>query len=244
MWSTVATRLLGAALLLACVPALGDGGPEAPSKSTSKPGASGRWHVLYSPARRARGTRPLSESAPLKSLSELELTGPEPGHPFVLGEFAVDGRWGIVDGAVARVEGTNAALLLGRAENFELEGLIEMGDVGGWFLLIGWDQGRGYSIINIGFRESPSPWFITEYRGAAAIADAHQQVARHTWRRQQALRLAIKDRQLNLSVGPVAVLKQQMLANYSAGDIILGVYDTRYGPRSVRIHSLRIRNLE
>lgn len=203
-----------------------------------------KWHVLVRPARRARGRRDLPKNGPLANMPELELTGPEPGHPFVLGNYADDGRWGYVNGGVELVEGRNAALKLGRAENFDLEGIIEMGREGGWFLLVGWDQGRGYSIINIGFRESPSPWFITEYRGAAAISDAHQQVAKHAWRKDQILKLSVKDRELNLKVGKVAVLKKQTLPNYTVGDIILGVYDTRYGPRPVRIKSLRIRNVE
>ncbi|MEX0585428.1 MAG: hypothetical protein WD176_02200, partial [Pirellulales bacterium] len=124
------------------------------------------------PARRARGQRALPENGPLVNVRQLELTGPAPGHPFILGHYSDDGKWGFVDGSVVRVDGRNAALKLGRAEHFELEGVVEMGDEGGWFLLVGWDEGRGYSIINIGFRESPSPWFITEYRGGAAIADA------------------------------------------------------------------------
>ena len=202
------------------------------------------WHVLVKPARRARGRRDLPKNGPLENLKQLQLTGPEPGHPFVLGHYADDGKWGYVDGSVVLVEGSNAALKLGRAENFELEGIIEMGNEGGWFLLIGWDEGRGYSIINIGFRESPSPWFITEYRGAAAISDAHQQVAKYAWRKDQVLHMTVKDQELNLKVGKITVLNQQTLPNYTAGDIILGVYDTRYGPRPIRIQSLRIRNLE
>lgn len=202
------------------------------------------WRVLVNPARRARGRRALPENGPLVNIPNLELTGPEPGHPFVLGHYADDGKWGIVDGSVVLVEGRNAALKLGRAQNFELEGVIEMGDEGGWYLLVGWDEGRGYSIINIGFRESPSPWFITEYRGGAAIPGAHQQVAKFAWHKEQVLKLSIKGSELNLHVGKIAVLKQQNLPNYDAGDIILGVYDTKYGPRPVRIKSLRIRNLE
>jgi hypothetical protein len=54
----------------------------------------------------------------------------------------------------------------------------------------------------------------------------------------------VKDKELNLSVGKIKVLKEQLLSNYTEGDIILGVYDTKYGPRPLQIHSLRIRNLE
>lgn len=240
-------RLLAALLVLvfptalfsADEPKASDGGKSAaPEKLDTK------WHILVNPARRVLGRRDLPKEGPLVNVRNLELTGPAPGHPFVLGQYADDGKWGYVDGSVVLVEGRNASLKLGHAENFELEGILELGNEGGWFILLGWDEGRGYSIINIGFRESPSPWFITEYRGGAAIADAHQQVAKFAWQKDQPMRLTVKDRELNFQVGKVEVLKQQTLANYSAGDIILGVYDTKYGPRPVQIQSLRIRNLE
>jgi len=203
-----------------------------------------KWTVLFSPGRRTQGVRPLPPNGKIQPLPDLQFMGPEPGHPFVLGEFAADGEWGIADGGIVRVNGNNAALKLGRAENFELDGTIEMGDEGGWFLLVGWNEGRGYSIINIGFRESASPWFITEYRGGAAVAEAHQHITHHAWRGEQPVNLTVKDKVLNLQVGRANVLKDQQLAEYSVGDIILGVYDTRYGPRPVRIRALRIRALE
>lgn len=220
--------------------------PPADAKAkTAKPKVNADWRILVAPARRARpGLRALPESALVKPLSDFELTGPKPGDAFQLGNFAADGKWGLHDGGVVRTEGRNAALKLGRAENFELEGNIELGEEGGWFLLVGWDEGRGYSIMNVGFRESPSPWFITEYRGSAAIADTHQEVAKHAWRKEQTLKLSVKQQELNLSVGRISVLKQQLLPNYGEGDIILGVYDTKYGPRPLRIRSLRIRNVE
>jgi hypothetical protein len=203
-----------------------------------------RWSILYNPGRRTNGVRPLPPNGKIQPLPDLQFTGPEPGDPFVLGEFAADGEWGIADGGIVRVNGNNAALKLGRAENFELDGTIEMGEEGGWFLLVGWNEGLGYSIINIGFRESPSPWFITGYRGGAAIAEAHQHVTHHEWRGEQAFNLTVKDQVLDLHVGKVHVLKGQQLADYSVGDVILGVYDTRYGPRPIRIRALRIRALE
>lgn len=231
--------LFPTALVAADDPALPDGNTPAVSKKLDT-----QWHILVNPARRVRGRKDLPKDGPLVNIHNLELTGPGQGHPFVLGQYADDGKWGYVDGSVVRVEGRNASLKLGHAENFELEGILELGNEGGWFMLVGWDQGRGYSIINIGFRESPSPWFITEYRGGAAIADAHQQVAKFAWHKDQPMRLTVKDRELNLQVGKVEVLQRQTLANYAAGDIILGVYDTKYGPRPVQINSLRIRNLE
>lgn len=203
-----------------------------------------RWTVLYSAGRRTQGARPLPPNGKIQPLADLHFRGPEPGHPFVLGEFVTDGEWGIAEGGIVRVSGNNAAVKLGRAENFELDGTIEMGEEGGWFLLVGWNEGRGYSIINIGFRESPSPWFITEYRGGAAVPEAHQHITHYAWRGEQPVNLTVKDKVLNLRVGKAHVLEEQQLSEYAVGDVILGVYDTRYGPRPVRIRALRIRALE
>jgi hypothetical protein len=202
------------------------------------------WTWLFRANPRNRGVRPLSANLPLKPLDDLELTGPEPGHKYVLGQFAADGKWGTVNGPIQLVEGHNAALKIGTVENFELEGVIELGEVGGWFILLGWQGGRGYSLINIGFRESPSPWFITEYRAGVAIREAHQEVAQFEWRRDQLLYLTVHNQELNLRVGKIKVLEQQMLPKYETGDVIFGVYDTNYGPRPIRISSIRMRALD
>lgn len=202
------------------------------------------WTQLFRANRRYQGVRPLAPNLSVKPLDDLQLTGPGQGHKYVLGQFAADGKWGTVDGAIQLVEGRNAALKLGTAKNFELQGTLELGELGGWFLLVGWNEGRGYSIINIGFRESTSPWFITEYRGSSAILEAHQEVGKFEWRRDQTMRLTVKDQELNLEVGKVKVLEKQTLPNYDIGDVVLGVYDTNYGPRPVRILALRMRALD
>jgi len=202
------------------------------------------WTTLFRASRRYPGVRPLAPNLPLKSLDDLQLTGPGQGHKYVLGQYASDGKWGTVDGAIQPIEGRNAALKLATARNFELEGTMELGELGGWFMLVGWNQGRGYSLINIGFRESTSPWFITEYRGSSAILEAHQEVGKFEWRREQTMHLTVRDQELNLVVGKVKVLDRQKLSNYDTGDVVLGVYDTNYGPRPMRILSLRMRALD
>jgi hypothetical protein len=243
---TLAWTLLlwcGAAMVIAADNAPGAApGEDAPAPPQVTVGKT--WTQLFRANRRYQGVRPLAPNLPVKALDDLQLTGPGQGHKYVLGQFTADGRWGTVDGAIQLVEGRNAALKLGTAKNFELEGTLELGELGGWFMLVGWNEGRGYSIINIGFRESTSPWFITEYRGSSAILEAHQEVGKFEWKRDQTMRLTVKDQELNLEVGKVKVLEQQMLPNYDVGDVVLGVYDTNYGPRPVRILALRMRALD
>ncbi|REJ82081.1 MAG: hypothetical protein DWQ34_08030 [Planctomycetota bacterium] len=240
------TGLWSLAILVACpisLRAQADGDAEE-AAAEDEVTITSRWKVLHKTGRRAQGVRPIAQSAPITPLDDLEFTGPAPGHPFVLGKYAADGKWAVVNGGIQLVEGHNAALKLARAKDFELEGVIEMQDYGGWFLLVGWDQGRGYSISNVTMKESGSPWFITEYRGDTAIEDAHYQLEGHEWRREQPFRVTLRDGELEFQVGKAKVLEGQRLENYSTGDVIFGVYDTRYGPRPVRITALRIRALE
>lgn len=202
------------------------------------------WEYLHRAGRRARGRRPLPANSRIEPLDDLRFTGPAPGHPFVLGNYVADGTWGVVNGGIQLVDGYNAAFRLATARDFELEGTIDMREYGGWFLLIGWRDGRGYSISNVTMRESGSPWFITEYRGDAAIPEAHEEIIQHEWRREQEFTVTVKENLLTFTLGRLDVLDEQALPNYDGGDVIFGVYDTRYGPRPVSIRVLRIRSLD
>lgn len=180
----------------------------------------------------------------MQPIDDLKFTGPAPGHSFVLGNFVADGEWGVVDGGIQLVDGYNAALKLATAKDFELDGVIDMRDYGGWFLLLGWHDGRGYSVSNVTMRESGSPWFISEYRGSVAIPEAHEEITQHEWRHEQEFKVTVREQQLTFTLGRFKVLDDELLPDYDAGDVIFGVYDTRYGPRPVSIRSLRIRGLE
>jgi hypothetical protein len=208
---------------------------------------STRWSILFRPARAAAQPQPLPPSGPVQPLTELRFTGPMPAHPFVLGNFGIDGRFGIVNGGIELVEGRNAAIrLCPRADQFELEGRIAMKDYGGWFLLLGWDEelGNGYAVHNCTMKQSGSPWFITELRGRAAVEETTQELKQHEWRLVQEARVTVRENKLTVQVGAVKVLDQEPLLNYRPGAVIFGVYDTRYGPRPVRVESLRIRAVE
>lgn len=208
---------------------------------------SGRWTNLFRPTRVTPQPLPLPPAGTIQPLAELQFTGPRPAHPFVLGNFAADGRFGLVGGGIERVEGRNAAIrLCPLADQFELEGRIAMKDYGGWFLLVGWDEelGNGYAVHNCTMKESGSPWFITEMRGRTAVDETTQELKQHEWRLMQEAKVRIQDNKLSVQLGAAKVLDQELLPNYRPGAVIFGVYDTRYGPRPVRVESLRIRGLE
>jgi hypothetical protein len=180
-------------------------------------------------------------------LPDLQFTGPGPAHPFVLGNYVADGKWCLVQGGVQLLEGHSAAMKLAdNAESFEVEGRIAMKDYGGWFLLLGWNEetGNGYVVYNCMLKESGSPWFIAEMRGREAVEGTNQELKNIEWSRTQDVRFGVKDSKLHFQLGRLKVFDGEALPNYKPGQVIFGVYDTRYGPRPVRIESLRIRAVE
>lgn len=206
-----------------------------------------QWKVLHRSVRPSANPRPLPPTGPIRPLTDFQFTGPNPAHPFILGNFATDGQFGVVAGGIQRVSGNNAAIrLCGQAEHFEIEGHIHAKDVGGWFLLLGWNDefGNGYALHNVALKESGAPWFLTEFRGRKAIDDTTQRLREFEWNRPQDVTIRVVDKQLTFQLGASKVIDGEMLANYQPGQIIFGVYDTRYGPRPIRIESLRIRAVE
>lgn len=200
-----------------------------------------KWNVLHLQNRRVKGTKPLSDSAKVKPLADLDFTGPKPGHPFVLGNYSADGSWHLVDDYIQKASGKNAALQLCWADQFELEGIIEQAGFGGFFFLVGWDQGRGYSLSNVNFKTSGSPWFIAEMKNTKSLEDSTIEFDHFNWKGEQPFRLAVEQNELTLRIGRSQVLSTPV-KNYKPGLVVIGVHDTQYGPKPIRIKSLRVRS--
>ena len=217
----------------------------APTEDSAPPQISitDKWTILVNRGRPRPGVVEFSAKSPVQNVSEFKLLGPMVGHPFGLGEFIVDGRWATSQGIVQPVEGKNTLLSLATAYQFELEGIINQEGLGGWLLLLGWNQGHGYSFSNVTLKDSGAPWFLCEYRGAEAITETNNEVKQFEWRGDQAFRMIVKDKLLSVTVGKTPIVEEYPLENYTAGEISLGTYDTRYGPRPLKVRSLRIRAL-
>ena len=213
--------------------AFGGDEPDAPAEKGTP--LSKKWTILHRPQAKA-----LPKDSPLEALEDFEFSGPRPGDPFLLGEVKVERGWQVFRG-VLQPAGKNTAVRLGRGENFDLEGQITADGLGGWFLLFGWDQGHGYALYNVTLKESGSPWLVCEFRDSKGIEDTHREIYRYLWKGAQTFRLSVEDGKVNLLVGKDQIADDLALPNYHEGDIILGTYDTRYGPKHVKVHSLRIR---
>lgn len=200
-----------------------------------------KWTVLVKPDRPRPGIVEFTDKSPIQNVAEFKLLGPMVSHPFGLGEFSVDGRWATAQGVVQVVEGKNALLSLATADEFELEGIINQEGIGGWLMLLGWNQGHGYSLSNFTLKETGHPWSVCEYRAAEAITLTNNIVKKFDWKGDQPFRMTVQDKQLTVTVGQTAIVEAYPLDNYTLGQVFLGTYDTKYGARPVKIRSLRIR---
>ncbi len=220
--------------ILAAVPAT--------SNKSKKTTAIGKpWRVLYRGRRTRGGPRPIPKNASIQVLNNFELHGPRPGDPFLFGDFKSEAEWKIINGALRPTSGKNSALQLGRIEDFELEGVINAEGLGGWFILLGWDQEHGYMIYNVNLKKSGSPWLVCEFRGRKGLEETHREFHRFEWKGSQPFRLIVKEKQLSLLVGREVVADKLAMPAYHEGELILGAYDTRYGPKPLAIYSMRIR---
>ncbi|WP_145428948.1 hypothetical protein [Symmachiella dynata] len=199
------------------------------------------WQILFSGQSTKRKTVIPLDKFPVLANDTLEFVGPRPGDRYQLGKFRTDGQWGIQQGLIKRTAGENAALVLAEAEDFELEGRINAEGVGGWFWLLGWKDGNGYGLYNITFKQSGSPWFATEFEDHDAL-NSGEELRPYRWKGEQPFWMSVENKKLNLKIGNrTAVIRDMPLPNYQRGQIILGTYDTRYGPKDIQIRSLRIR---
>ena len=202
-----------------------------------------RWTVLYRPMQGAATGSPLPSDSPLQPLPQLMFEGPEPNHPFILGEFASGGRWGITQGHLRPLTGKDTAIKIVHAEDFELQGVISADGLGGWFILVGWDGENGYCISNVEMKtkQSGSPWGFFELVNGKTARDTHMELHRYSCKGPQQLVLSVVDNKLNLQMNKETIAKDLALHRYKGGDVIVGTYNTQYGPKTLQIRSLRVR---
>ena len=201
-----------------------------------------KWTTLFS-GKNAKPANKLPTSGRIQNVADLQLIGPGNGHPLLLGQWSSDGDWRIADGGIQLSKGHAAALQLARVTNFELNGELELEDLGGWFFLIGWHEGKGSALYSYTTKLSGTGWWICDFEDGKAVPDSNHQLKDFEWKHQQDFTLTAHQGELTLKVGKRFVCeKEKILAQ--AGDLMLGVYDTQYGPRKMKLANLRIREPE
>lgn len=200
-----------------------------------------QWVDLYRPQRAVLGIKPLPEGSPLTPLEGFTMEGIKLDHPFLLGKFTSGGEWGVSRGLLQPIRGTDTALRLARVGDFELDAMMHAQGLGGWFILFGWNQGHGYGLYNVEMKQSGSPWFASEFRDSKAIESTHGEIPGTTWAQPARLTLRMREKMLFLKIGNSTIIEDLECPNYSTGDVIVGTYNTKYGPKRLWIRSLRIR---
>ncbi len=179
--------------------------------------------------------------SPAKVLEQFEITGAHAKHPYLLNEVVCDGEWRATQGVLQQVNGRSAALLLGTAEDFELEAALNAEGLGGWFLLFGLQDGHGYGIYNVNLKTSGSPWHLAEFRGHKGIESTDREFARYICRGNETLKVRVANSKLSVQMNRRVLIEEEELPTYDNGDIILGTYDTNYGPKPLKLYGLRLR---
>ncbi len=212
-------------------------------EATKKTGAKfGKWQYLFRASSKVAGTRPLPENSGIQSLKEFTITGEYEKDVNRLNRVICDGEWGISHGVLTQISGRAAAIKLGRGKNFELEAGIDAQGIGGWFLLFGYDQGHGYGIYNVTLKTSGSPWFLIEFRDKKGVTGSDQEIGRYESRGKESLKLRVVENKVSMTIGNRKLLEDIELTSFHEGDIILGTYDTQYGPKPVKVYGIRLRN--
>lgn len=168
--------------------------------------------------------------------------GPILKDPFHIHDYQPDGDWSIVNRQLVPV-GKNSLLGLGEADEFELEAVLSAEGLGGWLVVFGWqpEEKSGAVAYNVTLVKSGSPWHLDFVHDGHVTLEEHREVARFEWKGVQRLQMAVIEKKIYLAVGDRVLYDGLDVPDYEQGLVALGTYDTRYGPKPLRIASLRIR---
>lgn len=204
--------------------------------------AAKKWTTLFKWSPQAPLLpKALNDDAQVVPLVGFDLTGQAQDN-VLIGEFKSEGNWSTSRAGLQPTE-PNSALLLAKAGDFELDGEMSADGLGGWFIGLGLHEGHGYLLYNVTLKTSGSPWFATELRDNRVLTGGPPvEVGRHVWKGYQPFRLVVEKNRLQLVVGKEQVVKDLDLENYHEGDLVMGSYNTKYGPKPLRIRSMRIRS--
>lgn len=177
---------------------------------------------------------------PFPNLKELQFTGHTKYRGGDEGAYSVNGQF-VMDGARYKLQGGERAAitLLSDVRSFELDGMVDIGDLGGMFILIGWKDDSGILFRHILHRTSVV-WETSKIQDGKLVVGtdvSHNKVFKGGG--LQKFRLRMKDDKLLLSIGKQEVIANHPIEGYQGGDVILGTFPSVYGPKNVAIESLK-----
>lgn len=160
-----------------------------------------------------------------------------------MGQFRIDGEFIIRNGYLQREFGNSALLHLPQAENFDLEGVIQLDGPGGWLMLLGWDidSKSGYAVYNTQSKVSWSRWYVVEIKDGKAVTNSEKMLVDKRVDGEGALRMSVENKNFFLQVAGAYVLRDQELPNYKEGHVAIGTFSPNYGPRNFGVKSLRMK---
>jgi hypothetical protein len=179
--------------------------------------------------------------------ADLRFRGPEPTHPFLLGEYRTAAGWDLIEKRLVAPAAESASLRIATADEFGLEAELEAAGNGGWFIALGWVGNSGWVLSNVTMRTSGSPWHICRVENGVADVATHKEVARTSWKGVQKLGLALTrnsrgEYRLDGQLAGKPFLDGVALPGYSGGDVYLATYATKYGPMPVKVNVLRAKS--
>ncbi len=155
--------------------------------------------------------------------------------------FLVNGRFAMIGNQYELATGEQAAnILLSGVKDFDMEARIDLGDLGGMFLLVGWKNGSGTMIRYITNRKSAG-WITNHLNKYKCLNETDIHRGGNRLLGPQQVFMKVVNSKLSLTVGPAKMVVDYPLAHGEGGDVILGIFATQYGPKRVAVQSLRWR---
>ena len=113
-------------------------------------------------------------------------------------------------------------------------------------ILIGWDPETtsGYCLYQPQLRVSGGPFHLCRIEKGKTVPDSDREISNVDLNGEGALRMRVLDKELSLQVLDHLIVHDYTLKHYQPGHIMIGTYDSRYGPKKLGIGSLRIRKAE
>lgn len=204
-----------------------------------------KWTPLFLIRETSKQVRIIPEDFHVDHPEPFALEGPFPDEPNLLGSFDCTGRFVVQNGALRRVGDDDALLRLPAADEFELEGNVELKQLGGWLILVGWDEDTrsGYAVYHVQLKTSGAPWHVCEFKNGRAVTDFDREILRQEVAGEGPIDVRVADKKLSLTLAGTPVLKDLPLSDYRGGRVMIGTYRSRYGPKDISFFSLRMRAL-